>query len=109
MLLTLWVVNWWFAFTYNVGDVHVFFLPSHWAAALAAGCGAGWAVSALQAGATAGSRDRSPRCVLLAYPAWRAWDTYPAVDRSDDHEPTRLYDRLVAGMDTRPRDPRHAT
>ena len=63
MLLTLWLVTWVFAFTYNVGDVHVFYLGSHWAAALAAGCGAGWAVSALQArGRQAGRcpRRRSP-------------------------------------------------
>ena len=99
MLLTLWFVNWVFAFTYNVGDVHVFYLGSHWAAALAAGCGAGWIVSALQT-----RRQRTAAFVaalaLLAYPAWRAWDTYPAMDRSDDREPTLVLDRLVAGMDT---------
>ena len=99
MLLTLWFVNWVFAFTYNVGDVHVFYLGSHWATALAAGCGAGWAVSALQA------RPRRAAAILatlalLAYPAWRVWDTYPAMDRSDDREPTLALDRLVAGMDT---------
>jgi hypothetical protein len=98
-LLTLWFVNWAFAFTYNVGDVHVFYLGSHWAEALAAGCGSGWIVSALQA------RRRQAAAiltalVLLAYPAWRAWDTYPALDRSDDREPTLALDRLVAGMDT---------
>jgi hypothetical protein len=98
MLLALWLVNWVFAFTYNVGDVHVFYLGSHWAAALAAGCGAGWVVSTLQA-----RRRRAATLValvLLAYPAWRAWDTYPAMDRSDDREPTLVLDRLVAGMDT---------
>jgi hypothetical protein len=98
MLLTLWFVNWAFAFTYNVGDVHVFYLGSHWAAALAAGCGAGSIVSALLA-----RRQRSAAflaaLVLLAYPAWRAWDTYPAMDRSTDREPTLALDRLVAGMD----------
>jgi hypothetical protein len=99
MLLTLWFVNWVFAFTYNVGDVHVFYLGSHWAAALAAGCGASWIVSALQT-----RRQRTAAFVaalaLLAYPAWRAWDTYPAMDRSDDREPALALDRLVAGMDT---------
>jgi hypothetical protein len=99
MLLTVWFVNWVFAFTYNVGDVHVFYLGSHWAAALAAGCGAGSIVSALLS-----RRQRSAAflaaLVLLAYPAWRAWDTYPAMDRSNDREPTRALDRLVAGMDT---------
>jgi hypothetical protein len=98
-LLTLWLVNWAFAFTYNVGDVHVFYLGSHWAAALAAGCAAGWLVSAVR-------RPRRPAAawlaatVLLAYPAWRVYDTLPAMDRSADREPTLALDRLVAGMDT---------
>jgi hypothetical protein len=99
MLLTLWLVTWVFAFTYNVGDVHVFYLGSHWAAALAAGCGAGWAISALQARGRQAAATLAA-LVLLAYPAWRAWDTYPAMDRSDDREPTLALDRLVAGMDT---------
>ena len=97
MLVVLWLVNWAFAFTYNVGDVHVFYLASHWAVALAAGCGAGWAVSAL-----GGRRTRAAAAGLLflAYPAWRVWDTYPAMDRSRDREPTLAMDRLIAGMDT---------
>jgi hypothetical protein len=99
MLLTLWWVTWVFAFTYNVGDVHVFYLGSHWAAALAAGCGAGWAISALQAKGRQAAAILAA-LVLLAYPAWRAWDTYPAMDRSDDREPTLALDRLVAGIDT---------
>jgi hypothetical protein len=115
MLATLWAVNWWFAFTYNVGDVHVFFIPSHWAVALAAGCGAAWVAglaagrpSTLARGALSGVEGRRPRAgsrswlvlaLLLAYPGWRVYDTYPAVNRSDDHEPTRFFDRLTAGMD----------
>jgi 4-amino-4-deoxy-L-arabinose transferase-like glycosyltransferase len=99
MLLTLWFVNWVFAFTYNVGDVHVFYLGSHWAAALAAGCGAGWVVSTLTA-----RRRKTAAAVaalaLLAYPAWRAFDTYPAMDRSEDYEPRLVFDHLIAGMDT---------
>jgi hypothetical protein len=98
LLAVLWAVNWAFAFTYNVGDVHVFFLPSHWAVALAAGCGAAWAVSALRTGA--GRRAAwAAAIVLLAYPAWRVYDTYPAMDRSRDWEPRGFFDRLTAGMD----------
>jgi hypothetical protein len=102
LLGVLWTVNWAFAFTYNVGDVHVFFLPSHWAVALAAGCGAAWVASL----ATARLRDARARAVtvvvaaaLLAYPAWRVYDTYPAVDRSRDWEPKAFFDRLTGGMD----------
>ncbi len=98
LLLLLWLVNWVFAFTYNVGDTHVFYLPAHWAFALAAGCGAAWVVWALRAG---GRRPAMSLVgiVLLAYPAWRAYDTYPAMDRSDDREPTQFCDRITAGMD----------
>jgi hypothetical protein len=98
MLAILWLVNWGFAFTYNVGDTHVFYLPSHWVIALAAGCGAGWIVSTIR---TIGGRPAvwAATTLLLAYPAWRAYDTYPAMDRSGDLEPTRFYDRLVAGLD----------
>jgi hypothetical protein len=138
LLTLLWAVNWWFAFRYNVGDVHVFFIPSHWIVALAAGCAAGWMMHAGRleacptvshgleacptvsdgppARAAVSGRPERPRArhpvaavarwaaataLLLAYPAWRVYDTYPAVDRSDDREPTRFYDRLTAGIDGR--------
>jgi Protein O-mannosyl-transferase TMEM260-like len=98
LLLVLWLVNWGFAFTYNVGDTHVFYLPSHWVVALAAGCGAAWIVWGLR---TAGYRTAvwAVSAVLLLYPAWRAYDTFPAMDRSDDVEPSRFFERLTADMD----------
>jgi hypothetical protein len=99
VVLTLWLVNWGFAFTYNVGDTHVFYLPAHWIFALAAGCGAGWVVWALR---IPGRRPAAAWVVgvaLLVYPAWRVYDTFPAMDRSHDSEPTRFYERLTAGMD----------
>ncbi|HEY3382109.1 MAG TPA: DUF2723 domain-containing protein [Vicinamibacterales bacterium] len=111
LLAVLWIVNWGFAFTYNVGDTHVFYLPSHWAIALAAGCGAGWLVERVDL-AGAPPRGAGPRrawqvparvgaaLVLLAYPAWRAYDTYPAMDRSRDWGPKQFYDGLVAGLDS---------
>lgn len=98
LLVLLWAVNWAFAFTYNVGDVHVFFIPSHWAVALAAGCGAGWAVAAAQR--RAGSRAAVALAVALAaYPAWRIFDTFPALDRSDERQATRFLDQFTAGLD----------
>jgi hypothetical protein len=36
--------------------------------------------------------------LLVAYPAWRAWDTYPAMDRSADTFPTDFFDRLTSGI-----------
>jgi hypothetical protein len=111
LLLSLaWVVNWAFAFTYNVGDTHVFYLPSHLFVALAAGCGVGW-VGTWATGLTARATDTpdtrrvyldlAAAALLLAYPAWRAYDTYPAMDRSADSDPTRFFDGLVKGLDGR--------
>lgn len=98
MLLALWLVSWAFAFTYNVGDVHVFYLLSHWVVALAGGCGAGWMISRVRT-TSRQSLAWAAAAIVLAYPAWRAYDTYPAMDRSDDREPTRFFDRLTAGLD----------
>jgi hypothetical protein len=105
LVFTLWAVNWAFAFTYNVGDVHVFYLPSHLMVALAAGCGAGWVYLGV---APSGSRSRHEAAgrlalaaALVAYPAWRAYDTYPAVDRSEDRAAKTFFDGLTAGLDGR--------
>ena len=108
LLLLLWLAAWGFAITYNVGDVHVFFIPSHLVVALWAGCGAGALLKA--AGRLPKTAPRSgarllrfgPRLavgvLLLAYPAWRAWDAWPALDRSGDTTPREYFDRLVSGL-----------
>jgi hypothetical protein len=89
-----------FAYTYNVGDVHVFFLPSHHFVVLSAGVGV-VALAGL-AGARAGGLKR-PVAILvmslgLLYPAWRIYDTWPAVDRHDDMRPREWLDALTAGL-----------
>jgi hypothetical protein len=105
LVLVAWLVNWAFAFGYNVGDAHVFFLPSHLFVALAAGCGAGWAWHAVRWHVAKARQSGRPRwaaalvgLLLLAYPAWRAWDTYPAMDRSADRTPTAYFDSLTQGL-----------
>ncbi len=90
-----------FAYTYNVGDVHVFFLPSHQIVVLAAAVGAAAAVeSARRSSPRRGApRRRWPwRSALLAVPAWRIWDTWPAVDRHDDTRPVAWLDGLTRGL-----------
>jgi hypothetical protein len=89
-----------FAYTYNVGDVHVFFLPSHHFVVLAAGAG-----TAALAGLVAAHVKRHSRAaavliliVATAYPLWRIWDTWPAVDRSADHRPRQWLDQLTHGL-----------
>ena len=51
-----------FAYTYNVGDVHVFFLPSHQIVVLAAAVGAAAVWQSLGARPASGAPTR--RCVL---------------------------------------------
>jgi hypothetical protein len=106
-----------FAITYNVGDVHVFLLPSHIFVMLAAGCGAA-AILDLPLSSMWGrgfmprlGRGARPRphfytaiggamagAILMAYPTWRIYDTYPAVDRSGDRRPERRLEQLTAGV-----------
>jgi hypothetical protein len=112
LLFLLYLVNLVFAWTYNVGDVHVFFLPSHYFVALCAGAG----VAALAYVPNKGDgplsgvlskRGRPPfsvplfpfssavaaACVL--YAVWRGYDTFPAVDRSWDHRPEQVLSEFV--------------
>jgi hypothetical protein len=87
-----------FAVTYNVGDSHVFFLPSHYFTALFAGVAVAGLVRDHQtrwrkiAGATA-------LMLVGAVIAWRAWDTWPAVDRHDDVRAEQLVARIANGAD----------
>jgi hypothetical protein len=101
VLVTLgYIVAFAFAYTYNVGDVHVFFLPSHHFVIIAAG--AGVVALAGLAGAKAGRFKRHVMSLVLAvgllYPAWRTYDTWPAVDRHEDRRPQEWLDGLTAGL-----------
>ena len=91
-----------FAYTYNVGDAHVFFLPSHQMLALAAAAGA----AALLTFAGRLRRGRHSALVLTAialvsYPLWRGWDTEPAVDRHEDQRPVEWLSAVARGLDQR--------
>jgi hypothetical protein len=95
LLLLMYLSNLAFAWTYNVGDAYIFFLPSHFVLALCAGAG----IAAIVAAA---SRLTNPLiattagflCVL--YPIWRGYDNYPAVDRSWDNRAAELLDGFTA-------------
>jgi hypothetical protein len=87
-----------FAYTYNVGDAHVFFLPSHLFVALWAGCGAVALLDGLTPRLRSSPARTLPVILLLCYPAWRLHDTWPAVDRSRDTRPESLVRGLTAGL-----------
>jgi hypothetical protein len=84
-----------FALTYNVGDPHVFFLPSHLFTAFAA--------AAALAPGTSGTHRATISHVLavlvIAYAAWRGWETWPRVDRHGDRRGDALVARMTAGID----------
>jgi hypothetical protein len=95
LLLLLYVVNVTFAFSYNVGDAHVFYLPSHVIVAILAGCAVG-AARRLAARATP-----IAAALLAAYAAVRAYHDFPALDRSGDRRPAQVMSALTEGLDDR--------
>jgi hypothetical protein len=95
LLILLYAANLAFAWTYNVGDAYVFFLPSHYVVALCAGAAAAalmWLASRLSNRAVATTIGG----LCLIYPAWRGYDTFPAVDRSWDQRAIEVLDSLTS-------------
>jgi hypothetical protein len=93
LMASLFLVNVLFAYSYNVGDSHVFYLPSHLMIVL------------LAASAIALAGRVSPRIVpigaalLALYAGSRAYHDFPALDRSHDDRPTAVVSALTAGLD----------
>ena len=90
-----YAINTVFAFTYNVGDTHVFYLPSHLFMAFAAG------VAVCPLGGRSGGRPALRGALAIAaisYAGWHAWDTWPAIDRHDDRRAEALVTRLALGI-----------
>jgi hypothetical protein len=94
LIVTVYLANLLFALGYNVGDAHVFYLPSHLMVALLAA-----PAVVLLAGVL---RHRHLAAALLfGYVAARTWRDYPALDRSEDNRPARVLAALTAGLDDR--------
>jgi hypothetical protein len=99
LMLTLYLANAIFAFTYNVGDTHVFYLPSHLIVALLMAPG----LVALGHVAVDARVRRSAVvavcAVAIVYAGARAYRDYPALDRSGDRRPAEALARMAAGID----------
>jgi len=96
LLLLIFAATIGFAFGYNVGDAHVFFLPSHLVVALLAGVG----VAGLQR--AAGKRFGALAPIgLAAIGCWNIYVNYPALDRSADERPTAAIAALTEGLSER--------
>jgi hypothetical protein len=95
LLFTLFAVNVVFAYSYNVGDAHVFYLPSHFLLALMI------APAIPLAGRFGGRGPLIAGSLLALYAGARAYHDFPALDRSHDRRPSDVVDALTAGLDDR--------
>ena len=93
LMFMLFVANVIFAFSYNVGDAHVFYLPSHLLLALLA------APAVVLAGRVVRHGAPVAGTLLALYAGGRAYHDFPALDRSRDTRPTAVVDALTAGLD----------
>ena len=104
LVLLAYAINTLFAFTYNVGDTHVFYLPSHLCTAFLAGAAlqspVGRAFKARPAQTIKARATGASALIALVflYAGWRAWDTWPAIDRHDDRRAETLVTRLALGV-----------
>jgi hypothetical protein len=95
LLFLCYLGNLIFAWNYNVGDVHVFFLPTHYIVALCAGAGVA-AIGSMVANISSRGVAATTAAACLVYPLWRGYDTFPAVDRTWDTRPTRVLEQFTA-------------
>jgi hypothetical protein len=93
LMAVLFATNVAFAFSYNVGDAHVFYLPSHFILAL------------LVAPGVVLTGRLVPRAMLpvaaltMAYAGTRAYRDFPALDRSGDTRPAGVIGGFAAELD----------
>jgi len=95
LVALVYLANFLFAFSYNVGDTHVFYLPSHLAVALLAACGAAFLGRFVPRAAWLGG------LAIAAYACVRGYDDFPALDRTNDWRPMQVVSELTAGLDDR--------
>jgi len=94
LILLLFLVDAGFAFTYNVGDSHVFYLPSHLVLAMLVAPGL------VLIAKRARLRLAAVAVIVMAIAAARGYRDFPALDRSEDRRPTALLADLTRGLDS---------
>jgi MFS family permease len=95
LMAALFAANVAFAFSYNVGDAHVFYLPSHFMLALL------MAPGLTLAGRLTPRAAPLAAALVFAYAGARAYRDFPALDRSGDTRPADIIAALTAGLDDR--------
>jgi len=93
LMAALFAANVTFAFSYNVGDAHVFYLPSHFVLALLVAPGLA------MAGRLTPRATPLAAALVIAYAGARAYRDFPALDRSGDTRPADVIGALTAGLD----------
>jgi hypothetical protein len=102
LVATAYVVNVLFAYSYNVGDAHVFYLPSHLMIALLVAPGIVFVARGMaRVPWFKGSATALAALLLTAYAGLRIYRDYPALDRSDDHRPSDVLRALTVDLDDR--------
>jgi hypothetical protein len=94
LMFVLFAVNVGFAFGYNVGDSHVFYIPSHLLLALLAAPGLVLVGHMLDAPPVVAA-------IFVLYAGARMYRDYPALDRSQDNRPAATLAALTQGLDDR--------
>jgi len=95
LLLLVFVANAAFAFGYNVGDSHVFYLPAHVIVALLIGYAVAWVRT------VSGRWSTVAIAALFLYALARGYRDFPALDRSGDTRAPRILAGLTRGLDDR--------
>src|SRR5262249_7676461 len=95
LVAMLFAANLAFAFSYNVGDAHVFYLPSHLFVALLVAPALAIASRAYRHGAVIAA------LFTAAYAGGRGYRDFPALDRSGDTRPLAVVSALTEGLDDR--------
>jgi hypothetical protein len=94
LLVAVYLGTFLFAFGYNVGDKHVFYLPSHLTIALLAAPG-------ILVIGDAWRQRHVAAALMIVYAGARTARDYPALDRSEDDRPRKVIAALTAGLDDR--------
>ncbi len=93
LMAGLFLVNVAFAFSYNVGDAHVFYLPSHFILALL------MAPGLALAGRLTARAVPVAAVLVTTYAGTSAYRNFPALDRSGDTRPLEVIEGLTIGLD----------
>jgi hypothetical protein len=99
LMFLLYVVNVSFAFSYNVGDTHVFYIPSHLLIAMLAAPGLVFVAELAPRPVMRVALQTACAVLAIGYASGRIYRDFPALDRSADRRPTELLGAMTAGLD----------